>query len=207
MAKASCLHCFSMFERGLGQGTTNYCRVECALWHRVAVVEDDDSCWLWTGRMNKKPVGYGSFTFRNRIYYAHRVALSTIETLPENMYACHVCDVANCARPKHLFVGSHSDNMQDCVAKGRFNSSLAGMKGERSPTHKLTNQNVSEIKFRLARGESRRLISERFGVHYNTICGIDRGEWWEYIEPMIVEGESMNPLVPSARNVIRETEA
>jgi HNH endonuclease len=32
---------------------------------------------------------------------------------------CHTCDHKPCVRPDHLFLGTHSDNMQDAIRKGR----------------------------------------------------------------------------------------
>jgi len=38
---------------------------------------------------------------------------------------CHTCDVRLCCNPAHLFIGTRSDNVADCVAKGRYSNGRA----------------------------------------------------------------------------------
>lgn len=80
------------------------------------------ACWLWTGA--RLVSGYGVFTSGPRKSHefkrAHRVAYSlTYGFIPEGMEVCHRCDNPPCCNPSHLFAGSHQDNVDDMVSKGR----------------------------------------------------------------------------------------
>jgi DNA-binding XRE family transcriptional regulator len=85
------------------------------------------------------------------------------EEIPENMKVCHICDNPSCINPKHLFLGSHQDNMDDMRQKGRGAS-------------KLNWDKVYEI--RKIRGKPHREIAEIYGVSRGTISAILRGESW-----------------------------
>ena len=83
------------------------------------------ACWPWTGTKQSK--GYGCLGFRcadgvDRRFLAHRVALmlATAQHFVLEMQVMHSCDNRPCCNPRHLFVGTQSDNMRDCLAKGRM---------------------------------------------------------------------------------------
>lgn len=78
-------------------------------------VEKTPTCWLWLGAHNGK---YGKFWDGTKVVFAHRMAYE-LENGPTNQLVLHSCDVPLCVRPSHLFVGSQSDNIQDCIQKGR----------------------------------------------------------------------------------------
>lgn len=84
-----------------------------------AKVKKTDTCWLWTA--NQTGTGYGAFNYRGRSSFkAHRASwILHYGEIPGKLLVCHHCDVKLCVRPDHLFLGTHSDNAQDCIRKGR----------------------------------------------------------------------------------------
>lgn len=81
-----------------------------------------DECWPW--KLGLWSNGYSRFSFnqagKNRSVRGHRVALFLATgNDPGDLLGCHSCDNKPCCNPDHLFAGSHQQNMDDCVAKGR----------------------------------------------------------------------------------------
>lgn len=76
-------------------------------------------CWEWTGHRMK--FGYGVIRSDGKVHKAHRISYSiNIAPIPDDLMVCHHCDNPACVRPDHLFVGTHQDNMDDRMAKGRY---------------------------------------------------------------------------------------
>jgi|WetSurMetagenome_2_1015567.scaffolds.fasta_scaffold196191_4 hypothetical protein len=75
-------------------------------------------CWLWTGSTTKG--GYGLTLDQKRTRLAHRVVWEeNNEPIPDDLNVLHKCDTRSCVRRSHLFLGTHTDNMNDMYAKGR----------------------------------------------------------------------------------------
>lgn len=104
-------------------------------WSKVA---RGDGCWKYLGKI--RPDGYGRFKVKRDYRMAHRVAWTIVNgDIPDGLNVCHHCDVRDCVRPDHLFVGTQADNIHDMWAKGRaiadISKALASPKHNGKKTH------------------------------------------------------------------------
>lgn len=90
------------------------------LMNRIAL-DERTGCWNWKGA--RDPKGRGTACFNGKVIMAHRLAahLWLRTPLDSSLKILHRCDNPACFNPKHLFLGTQVDNMQDCVKKGRHN--------------------------------------------------------------------------------------
>lgn len=130
---------------------------------RVIRAESADDCWGWNG---PSKAGYGLCHFDGGARYAHRVSwLIHTGKEPGRKFVCHHCDNPPCTNPRHLFLGTGADNMDDAAKKGRL-------------AKKLTMAEASEIKVLLARGHSQAKLAKRFNVSPAAIQAIaDKRSW------------------------------
>ncbi len=152
-------------------------------------------CWLWTGAKSKRgPTGLFVMPGRKTVR-APRLAWTLIRgtEIPEGLHVCHHCDVPLCVNAnEHLFVGTRSDNMKDCVAKGRHVSPTRDLglaaRGEDHAAAKLTLVAVQHIRreYRPGSGNQYRpgsgslaLLASKYGVSKATIMDVVRFRTWK----------------------------
>lgn len=87
-------------------------------------VENKNGCLLWTKGFQRSgrhgQLKYPSIRFNKKNWRGNRLVLSLSGTkLNKKIHALHRCDNTMCLNPKHLFPGTHSDNMQDKIKKKR----------------------------------------------------------------------------------------
>jgi len=83
-------------------------------------LDEATGCWNWKGA--KDADGYGVMMFRGKRQKVHRIAAFLwlgLDKSPE-LYALHRCDNPSCFNPKHLFLGTNTDNMLDASSKKRL---------------------------------------------------------------------------------------
>jgi hypothetical protein len=133
-------------------------------WKRVKIGEPD-GCWPWTGQITNK--GYGTI-YKGRPIGTHRIAWELANGHIEGgLYVLHKCDNRACCNPKHLFLGTHLDNMRDMSNKGRSHKT------------KLTKIQAVEILERYKTGKiTQGQLSREYGVHKCTIQDLVRGKTW-----------------------------
>lgn len=136
----------------------------------------DDVCWEWMAGTNSK--GYGVIGKGRRVDgldYAHRVSYMTyVGDIPDGHDVCHSCDNPKCVNPKHLFVGTRKDNMQDCVSKGRTNKPI----GESHPKALLTEKDVLRIR---ASNETNKALAKKYQMSVSGIRSARVGISWKHI--------------------------
>jgi len=160
-------------------------------WSKV-VKAGPDECWLWQGAIHTKQ-GYGNFRatpYKDGNISAHIASwfLSTGAWPQEGLFVLHSCDTPLCVQPAHLFLGTHTDNMQDMANKGRQRyqahpeSVLCGdqhparlhpermARGERNAMSKLTDAQWQEALELHATGTwSQDRLGQRYGISQASI--------------------------------------
>lgn len=131
-------------------------------------------CWVWTA--HKDAFGYGSF---NRRGYSGRTAhrasyeLNT-GPIPEGMVIRHKCDNPSCVRPDHLDIGTHQDNSDDQVSRGRQRAP----RGTKHHSNRLT-----EDQARAIHGDQRceKEIAAEYGVTTAAVWLIRNERNWKHL--------------------------
>ena len=137
-------------------------------WRMVLCGLSIDDCWDWNG--TKSGWGYGNLNAGQRKYaHAHRISWEIHNgPIPDGMWVLHHCDNPPCSNPRHLYLGSHSDNVDDRQARARTNAKL---------DHEKVRQIVTLVLCRIPRAE----VADLFGVSDSTIDAVACGQNWSHV--------------------------
>jgi hypothetical protein len=141
---------------------------EPRFWKKVAKGADDD-CWEW--KTTKSPDGYGHFHHDGgKLINSHRFAYMICRgEIPPGKIICHECDNPGCCNPRHLYVGTHEDNMRDRQMKGRT------ARGERHGMSRLTAADVRMMRLSPASVPD---IARTLGIGETTVRDIRARRTW-----------------------------
>ena len=135
-------------------------------------LHEQSGCLEWIAGRN--PQGYGGLEYHGKWWQAHRLAWSALKgEIPAGLCVLHRCDNPRCVNVDHLFLGTHLDNVKDCMAKGR----RALLVGEQRPSSKLSASEVKIIRARHRRfdhANSMQKIADDYGLALCTIVRIIR---------------------------------
>ncbi len=132
--------------------------VECATDNTTRTVANIKSYFNKAGG-GIVPNGSLEFMFNRRAVFEFEI--------PDGMDVCHSCDNRSCVNPDHLFIGTRKENMQDMKLKGR------GAGGCRKH---LREDQVQEVRRRLAVGIPHSEISKNMNINRQTVTKIQKGE-------------------------------
>lgn len=141
--------------------------------------EPNTGCWLWEGNVNHK--GYGQVSVgHSGMTATHRVAYNHFKgPIHDGMQVLHSCDVPCCCNPQHLWLGTHQDNVNDKMRKGRHRIVRTyKTRGSANGNSKLTDDVVRHIKRRDRLGKD---YAELYGVSRAAISAIHAGHTWRHI--------------------------
>jgi hypothetical protein len=150
-------------------------------WNKIEMIPEHP-CWEWIGQKDKD--GYGRLKMNRRDLRAHRLSYEIHKgVIPQGRLVCHTCDNTSCVNPNHLFLGTHRDNVRDCINKNRradCESFLVAYPGESNPAAILTKFQVDQIRFKYKNEKiTQKTLAKLFNVCEATISHIITRRIWK----------------------------
>jgi hypothetical protein len=128
------------------------------------------TCWYWTGAVSS--TGYGYVRYKGAMQSTHRVSYKEhVGQIPDGMFVCHSCDERLCVNPDHLWLGTNADNTRDKMKKNRHRAAIGATNG----SAKLTDEQVREIRTKVATGQKQKVVADEYGVSNQHVSEIYRG--------------------------------
>ena len=140
--------------------------------------EPNSGCWLWDGYCT--PTSRPQIHVSGRKRPATHIALELHDRPPPSadLDACHTCDRWFCVNPDHLFWGTHLENMQDALRKGRVRPPPITQIGVDHYLTRLTEADVIAI----ANSPTPRSdLCEHYQLSLSAVDAIRRGQNWRHL--------------------------
>ena len=140
----------------------------------------ESGCMEWS--KCRSSAGYGQLRVNGKLLYTHRVSFEAHNSkLQEGEVVRHTCDNPSCCNPLHLGRGTHRDNMQDCVKRGRYRT--PHLQGSAHGQAVLTEQDVISIFESKLKGVE---LARMFGVTPSAISSINRRKTWHHVTSTLI---------------------
>lgn len=122
-------------KRAYGRHLIDESTVSERFWPRVEKRANGKRCWRWVGGHSGNGRGYMGVKVNGRVKQvaAHRVSWELHSgPIPDNLDVLHHCDVLDCVRPDHLYLGTDPENARDASVRDRLNRKLGRRNVERA---------------------------------------------------------------------------
>lgn len=140
-------------------------------WSAVAV---SDGCWEWQGLLDQW--GYGVIKRNGHAVKASRLSWELHNgSINQGLLVLHHCDNPKCVNPRHLFLGTDSDNAKDKAGKGR------SVRGEQHWKARLTEQDVHGLRFALTCGATAKSMAAIYQISCRYVHDIESRRYWAHI--------------------------
>ena len=122
----------------------NKTKSDISRFHRNYIVTSC-GCWIWlkSGQVKgSRAHMYGRMWIGSRTDKTRKGVIVTrwvwehfFGKIPANHLICHKCDIPECVNPNHLWLGTHKENAQDMIKKGRAPDGITKLDGTKRFTH------------------------------------------------------------------------
>ncbi len=134
------------------------------------------SCIEFTGY--KTAFGHGQQRYEGRTQYAHRVVWQKHNgSIPSGVIIRHSCDNPACVNVDHLEIGTHADNVNDCIKRGRSRA----LRGEQAGRAILTEKDVLAVRAMIEEGYTVVECARLFNIANSTASAIKHRKSWRHI--------------------------
>jgi hypothetical protein len=145
---------------------------------RMVAVGGPDECWNASESGYNKRGWHVAFKAGGKRHLAHRAAWEHANgPIPDGLFVLHKCDNPKCCNPKHLFLGTQSQNAADMWAKGRARrGSTKGKTLGPSRTRTLDRPGILRVFTLFAGGCTQRQIAAEVGITDVAISSLLKGK-------------------------------
>ncbi len=139
----------------------------------LSKVKKTDGCWKWQGCKSGK---YGQLWNKGRMIGAHVASYMIFIGDTKDLFVCHICDNPMCVNPKHLFLGTQKENMQDASRKRRMRP------GSLNNLTKLTEDTVLSIRSEYVfRKVTQASLAKKYGISRTHVNNLINRRFWSHV--------------------------
>lgn len=136
-----------------------------------------DGCHICTSHARNHK-GYTRITVGGKDLKMHRYLYEqTHGEIPKDLVVRHKCDNPSCINLAHLELGTHQDNVNDKMQRGRHVGTSSP--GEKNPNSVLTEHIVREI--RADKSSTNVALGKKYNVTHQLISKIRKGYIWSHV--------------------------